>query len=91
MTAKLKRAGLALSAGDSLKRAPRGFEAIEDREIAAAMRLKSMICLRPVAETSIASSALADDFCAFAHDALPLLKWGWDAIADARSLPPSAD
>ena len=84
MTAKLKKAGLALSAEDSLKRAPRGFEAIQDPEIAAATRLKSMICLRPVAEAAIASPALADDFCAFAADALPLLKWGWDALADVR-------
>ena len=43
-----------------------------------------MICQRPVAEAAIASPALADDFCAFAADALPLLKWGWDALADSR-------
>jgi uncharacterized protein (TIGR02453 family) len=84
MAAKLKKTGLALSIEDSLKRAPRGFEAIDDPEIAAATRLKSMICLRPVEEAAIASPALADDFCAFAADALPLLKWGWDALADAR-------
>jgi uncharacterized protein (TIGR02453 family) len=90
MTAKLKRVGMALSAEDSLKRAPRGFEAIDDPEIAAATRLKSMICLRPVAEAAIASPALADDFCAFTADALPLLKWGWDALADSRSPRPKA-
>jgi len=90
MTAKLKKAGLALSAEDSLKRAPRGFEAIDDPEIAAATRLKSMVCLRPVAEAAIASPALVDDFCAFAADALPLLKWGWDAVVDSRSRPPPA-
>jgi uncharacterized protein (TIGR02453 family) len=85
MTAKLKKAGLALSADDSLKRAPRGFEAIDDPELAAAMRLKSMVCLRPVGEAAIASPMLVDDFCAFAGDALPLLKWGWDALVDSRS------
>jgi uncharacterized protein (TIGR02453 family) len=84
MTAKLRKAGLSLSAEDALKRAPRGFEAIDDPEIAAATRLKSLICLRPVGETAIASPALADDFCAFARDALPLLRWGWDALADSR-------
>jgi uncharacterized protein (TIGR02453 family) len=88
MTAKLEKAGLALSAEDSLKRAPRGFEAINDPEIAAATRLKSLICQRPVAEAAIASPGLADDFCAFAADALPLLKWGWDALADSRQRPP---
>ena len=73
-----------MSAEDSLKRAPRGFEAIDDPEIAAAARLKSMVCLRPVPEAAIASPALADDICAFAADALPLLKWGWEAIVDTR-------
>jgi uncharacterized protein (TIGR02453 family) len=91
MTAKLKKAGLALSAEDSLKRAPRGFEAIDDPEVAAATRLKSMICLRPLREAAISRPALVDDFCAFARDALPLLKWGWEAIADERShRPPTA-
>ena len=85
MTAKLKKAGLSLSAEDSLKRAPRGFEAIDDPEIAAAARLKSFVCVRrPVPETAIASPGLTDDFCAFARDALPLLEWGWDAIVDSR-------
>jgi uncharacterized protein (TIGR02453 family) len=84
MTAKLKKAGLRLAHEDSLKRAPRGFETIDDPEIAAAIRLKSLICLRPVAAAAIASPALVDDFSAFARDALPLLKWGWDALADSR-------
>ena len=87
MMARLKKAGLDLSAEDSLKRAARGFEAIQDPEIAAATRLKSMICLRPVPEAAIASPTLADDFCAFAADALPLLKWGWAALADERTNP----
>jgi uncharacterized protein (TIGR02453 family) len=84
MTAKLKKAGLRLSDEVSLKRSPRGFEAIDDPEIAAAIRLKSMICLRPVTARAIASPLLADDFCAFARDALPLLAWGWDVLADSR-------
>jgi len=84
MTAKLKKAGLSLSAEDSLKRAPRGFEQIEDSEIAAAVRLKSLVCMRPISEATIASPALTDGFCAFARDALPLLEWGWDALADRR-------
>ena len=84
MTGKLKKAGLRLSTEDSLRRAPRGFEAIDDPEIAAAIRLKSMVCLRPVGEAAIGSPALVDEFCAFAADALPLLKWGWDAFVDMR-------
>jgi uncharacterized protein (TIGR02453 family) len=84
MTAKLRKVALAFSEEGSLKRAPRGFEAIDDAEIAAAIRLKSLICLRPVAVRAIKSPELAGDFCAFARDALPLLAWGWDALADSR-------
>ena len=53
-------------------------------EIAAATRVKSMVCLRPIAEAAIPSPALAQDFCAFARDALPLFKWGWEVRADVR-------
>jgi uncharacterized protein (TIGR02453 family) len=84
MTAKLARAGLKLSDEDALKRSPRGLEEINDPEIAAAARLKNFICLRLVKEVQIRKPALVDDFCAFAADALPLLKWGWDALADSR-------
>jgi uncharacterized protein (TIGR02453 family) len=84
MTSKLAGAGLALSEDDSLKRQPRGLEAIEDPQIAAAVRLRSFICLRPLTEGRIGKAALADDFAGFAKDALPLLKWGWDALADTR-------
>jgi uncharacterized protein (TIGR02453 family) len=84
MTATLAKAALRLSDEDSLKRAPRGFETVDDPEVAAAIRFKNLICLRPLAEPAIASPLLVDGFCAFARDALPLLKWGWDALADQR-------
>ncbi len=84
MTAKLAAEGLSLSGEGALKRSPRGFDAVEDREIVAAIRLKNFICLRPVAEERIHAPALVDDFCTFAPDSLPPLKWGWDALADSR-------
>ena len=84
MTAKLLAEGLHLSDGDALKRPPRGFEAVEDAEIVAALRLKNFICMRPIAEERIGAPALAEDFCAFASASLPLLQWGWDALADSR-------
>jgi uncharacterized protein (TIGR02453 family) len=84
MTAKLAAAGLTLSEGDLLKRAPRGFEDVDDPEIITATRLKTFICLRPVTEPAIHKPALLDDFCAFATESLPLLEWGWNALADSR-------
>ena len=84
MTAKLATAELNLSHEDALRRPPRGLEDIDDPEVAAAMRLKNFICLRPVSEAQIRKPALVDDFCTFAADSLPLLKWGWDALSDSR-------
>ena len=85
MIAKLEKAGLALSENDALKRTPRGFEGVEDPEIIAAARQRHFICRRPVSEKAIREPALVDAFCGFAHDALPLLDWGWDALTDTRS------
>lgn len=84
MTAKLARAGLKLSEEDALKRPPRGLEDIDDPEIDLAARLRNFICLRPLSEARIHQPSLVDDFCAFASNSLPLLKWGWDALADSR-------
>jgi uncharacterized protein (TIGR02453 family) len=84
MTSKLAKKGLSLSDEDALKRPARGLEAIDDPEIALAARLRSFICLRPVSETQIHKPSLLDDFCAFASDSLPLLRWGWDALTDSR-------
>ena len=84
MTAKLEAKGLSLSDEDALKRAPRGFEEVQDAEIVAATRQKHFICLRPVLEKRICEPALVEEFCAFASDSLPLLKWGWEALTDSR-------
>ena len=73
-----------LSKDDALKRAPRGFENVDDPEIAAAMRLRNFFCLRPVSEAMIRKPTLIDDFRAFASDSLPLLRWDWDALAETR-------
>jgi uncharacterized protein (TIGR02453 family) len=84
MAGKLGSVGLALSEEDALKRSPHGFEDVEDPEVAAAIRLKHFICLRPVAEARLRERALVDDFLAFAAKSLPLLEWGWSAIVDPR-------
>ena len=83
--AKLADKGLAPSIDYALKRNPRGFEGVDDEEVAMGLRLKSIVVLRPVPETRIAGPGLVGDLVGFAKDALPLLAWGWDAVADARS------
>jgi uncharacterized protein (TIGR02453 family) len=84
MNAKLAREDLSLSDREALKRPPRGFETVKDPEILVALRQKHFISLWPVAGDRIRDPALAGDFCRFAEAALPLLKWGWDALADSR-------
>jgi len=81
---KLAKAGLKLSDEFATKRAPRGFEIVEDQEIAATLRLKSIICRRPISIERVAAPALIGDLQVFAKDALPLLEWGWSAVVDAR-------
>jgi uncharacterized protein (TIGR02453 family) len=82
--AKLAKAELAPSPEHAMKRNPRGFEAVEDEDIAAGLRLKSIVVTRPIAVKRIAQAELIGDLVGFAKEALPLLQWGWDAISDAR-------
>jgi uncharacterized protein (TIGR02453 family) len=84
MIAKLAKAGLAPSAEHAMKRAPRGFEDVADAEIAQALKLKSIICSRPIETAKLRDPALVADLAAFARDALPLLEWGWSAVVDSR-------
>jgi uncharacterized protein (TIGR02453 family) len=82
--AKLDKQGLAPSDAYAIKRNPRGFEEVEDADVAAGLRLKSIIVRRPLPDKRLAEEGLADDLVAFAKDALPLLSWGWDALTDVR-------
>lgn len=84
MTARLAEGGLALSGEYAMKRAPRGFEGVEAPLIAAALRNKSFVCSRPIADSRLSAPDLVDDLQAFARDAMPLLEWGWSAVVDAR-------
>jgi uncharacterized protein (DUF2461 family) len=82
--AGLKKAKIALRDEGGLKRLPRGFEAIADPKIAAAVMQKSFIGSRPIDEARLAVPGLVDDLADFGKKALPLLQWGWDAIVDER-------
>jgi uncharacterized protein (TIGR02453 family) len=84
MLAELAKAGLAPSDEFAMRRNPRGFEQVGDPEIAAALRLKTIICRRPIADARLADPALVADVVGFARDALPLLEWGWSAVVDSR-------
>lgn len=81
MRETLARAGLALDEAGAMKRLPRGFEDAKGSAEEAALKLRSFVTRRPVAATDIHAAALTDAVERFAHDTLPLLEWGWQAIA----------
>ena len=84
MSKELERAKVRFREEESLKRLPRGFETIAEPAIAAAVMRKSHVGSKAIDPAKLASPDLLDDLVAFASQALPLLRWGWTAIADER-------
>ena len=84
LIASLAKKGLELSDEGALQRAPRGFEAVDDPAIAAAIKRKSFICRRPIDTARLASPDLVKELLVFAKDSSPLLAWGWAAATDER-------
>ncbi|MBV9705760.1 MAG: TIGR02453 family protein [Methylobacteriaceae bacterium] len=78
--AALAKGKLRLSDEHSLTRLPRGFEAVTAPAVAEAVKRKSHICSRPIAEAKLGDAKLVNDLHNFATAALPLLEWGWSAI-----------
>ena len=84
MVAALAKADLALSDDDAAKRASAEFAAVTEPDLLAAVRRKSMYCVRPIKEAQIYKPTLVAAMLEFAKDALPLLNWGWSALVDER-------
>lgn len=81
----LKQHDLVLNAHeDMLKRMPRGFEGVDDPEIAPFFRYKSFTVSREVEDDDLTSPGFADDVLLFARNVMPLLNWGW-ALDDKPS------
>ena len=80
LLAKLKKAGLSLGDGEALTRLPKGFEGVEDEAAGAAIRMKNLVVRRAVPDGRLRRPDLVDDIVAFARDASPLLRFGWDAL-----------
>ncbi len=75
---QLKRKGLELSNTYSLKRMPRGFEALEKSPLAGFLRLQSFAVIRPITKAEVLSPDLPLQIARFALAAKPLLDYGWD-------------
>jgi uncharacterized protein (TIGR02453 family) len=81
MTAALKKGGLELGTESQLSRVPRGFEDLKDSPLGAAIRLKSFIVEEPIADRLIVTAKAREAVLDFALRALPLLKFGWEALS----------
>jgi uncharacterized protein (TIGR02453 family) len=81
LVAKLAKAGLSLDSEDALKRTPRGFEAVEDEDLIALLRLKMLVVRRPLSRKVTGDGdAMISAIAAFARDVHPLLRFGWRAL-----------
>lgn len=81
----VEAAGLTLGVGpqDVLKRMPRGYEGLAESDVAPYLKWKGVVASRPLSDAALASPDLSSRVLAFAHDARPLLEWGWALKADA--------
>ena len=80
MQAELRQGKLALEESDRLSRMPKGFEDLKGSAIDPALRLKNFIVRRPLADKTVQGRALATKIVDFAEHAMPLLRFGWDAV-----------
>ncbi|HYZ64865.1 MAG TPA: hypothetical protein VE650_20630, partial [Acetobacteraceae bacterium] len=81
----LASAGLELGAEDTVSRMPRGFEDLKDSPLAPALRLRSFMVRRALTARQVQGGGLVGAIAGLGEDALPLLRFGWDAIDEARA------
>jgi uncharacterized protein (TIGR02453 family) len=80
--AGLKKSGLAVKGhGDSLKRLPRGFEAVSDERLGALLRQKSFLIERKIAPAALRDPKLVAAIADFATSAWPFLEFGHKAMS----------
>lgn len=76
----LAKAGLALDMKETLSRIPRDYQDAADWPVADVVRLKRFVVRRPLTPETVASAGLIQAGVAFAADAEPLLRFGWQAL-----------
>lgn len=75
MVDALAAGGLALSTEEAMKRMPKGFETVDEADLAAAMRLRHYYTREDIDPALVTSPALIDLSVAFMKRAMPLLAW----------------
>ncbi|OJI05165.1 DUF2461 domain-containing protein [Polynucleobacter sp. MWH-Adler-W8] len=76
----LKRKGYELDYSNTLARIPRGFNDVP-LEVERAIKLKGWIVRKQLPRSTICSKELTKEVTDFAKDMLPLLSFGWHALA----------
>ena len=84
MQHELSASKMALDMGDSLTRMPRGFEDFKDSPVASALRLRSLIVRQDLPLEVTTGPALVGAIADVGERALPLLRFGWDAVDEVR-------
>ena len=85
LEARLAKAGLALGREEALQRLPKGFEAMAGSPVAEALKLRNLIVRRPLTPAQVQRTELVEEVVAFAISGLPLLRFGWEAFANAEA------
>ena len=80
MEKSLKKKGYELDYSHTLARIPRGFDDVPI-EVERAIKLKGWIIRRQLPRSTICSKNLTNEITDFAKDMLPLLSFGWHALA----------
>ena len=76
----LKKKGYELDYSNTLARIPRGFNDVP-KEVEGAIKLKGWIIRKQLPGSMICSKELIKEVTGFAKDMLPLLSFGWHALA----------
>ena len=84
MVKGLATKGLAMGHGEPLARMPKGFEALADSPVAEAIRSRSIIVSKPLADDDLERRDLPEVVAQFATGALPLLEFFWSRIEDGE-------
>ena len=79
--AALTAADLALSREGALLRLPKGYEAFKDAPSAETLKLRNFTVSRPIPVARLYGPEVIDDIVAFTRQAMPLLDFGWSALA----------
>ena len=80
-------AGLVLSAEDSMSRMPRGFEEVADPALVPAIKARHLIVSRKLTKKAVGGKALVGTVLDATAAALPLLRFGWNAVDEAGPPP----